>query len=98
MLVTVWIMVGCEALMVAVIILRAVAAEHPAIRRMTRDHGRHARPVPHNRLRIHLTCISTGAVVGVAVTWTNFPLAHVAVIFPTVPSALQEICDRIYNL
>jgi uncharacterized membrane protein len=56
------------------------------------------KPKKHNTFRIHCACIAFGTILAVAVTWTNMPIAHIAVIFPAVPSVLQEFFDKIWNL
>jgi hypothetical protein len=50
------------------------------------------------KLHIHLVCITTGCVLAVIVSFVSEGmLFHIVPVLPALPSAVQEIVDRMFN-
>jgi hypothetical protein len=50
------------------------------------------------KIKIHLICIAIGIVATIGVSFAGGTVAHIALIFPALPSIIQEVFDYLYKL
>lgn len=50
------------------------------------------------KIKIHLICIAIGIAMTVGVSFAGGTIAHIALIFPALPSIVQEVFDYLYKL